>query len=312
MSRKIENRTERGDFCHGIEKNIPSYDYNSFYKRQKLFEIVNWRKKDMTYILGAKCSDGVVLVGDTKITIDNGADYAYSKKLFKPFNSVVMGASGLSGLYKSFQDRMTLAVTDYESKVGPINRNDALSVVAEGVIRSMHDIYKEDRFLITMNLNVLMATRIGIGSELRFFTGQGIPEPINEIKVIGHGEPYGAIFLKNMWRPSMTMEQTAKLALFILRVIQDNNPPLDNSVGFTNQILPQVYYLPDIKLPPIMHEKINRNMQLNQKELEDVDKVISNTPIKELNDVEVRHLLDEVSSNKAHLDTIFKTGQFKI
>ena len=51
----------------------------------------------MTYIVGARCSDGVVLIGDTKVTIDSGADYAYSKKITIPLGNVVMGSAGILG-----------------------------------------------------------------------------------------------------------------------------------------------------------------------------------------------------------------------
>jgi 20S proteasome alpha/beta subunit len=36
--------------------------------RKKRFFHNNAFKKDMTYILGARCIDGVLLVGDTKVT----------------------------------------------------------------------------------------------------------------------------------------------------------------------------------------------------------------------------------------------------
>jgi len=35
----------------------------------------------MTYVLGAKCTDGVVLVSDTKITTHYGNDYSYDDKI---------------------------------------------------------------------------------------------------------------------------------------------------------------------------------------------------------------------------------------
>ncbi len=291
-------------------------DKESF-RKYLIYKINNLRKKDMTYILGAKCVDGVVLVSDTKVTIDEGADYAYSKKLFKPFTSIVMGASGLSGLYMSFQDRMNLAIQNYEGTVSNVNQPAQLSIIAEEVIRGMHNLYQEDRHLIINNLSVIMGMRLGLEAELKSFNGYGIPEPTNltKPKVIGHGEPYGKIFLENMWKPSMNMEQTAKLGLFVIKVIQD----LDKSVGYSDDFLPQVYYIPNIIVSNIktgnqnIKQKLINQETLNPKELNEVTSLISEQfPIKELEDKEVRHLLDEVSSTKAHLDTLFKPGEFKI
>ena len=57
----------------------------------------------MTYILGAKCKDGVVLIADTKVTIEEGADYTYSKKLTNPLTTIVMGAAGIGGYIEIFK-----------------------------------------------------------------------------------------------------------------------------------------------------------------------------------------------------------------
>jgi 20S proteasome alpha/beta subunit len=166
-------------------------------------------KKDLTYILGAKCKDGIVLVSDTKITLGDGTNYEYGHKLFKPFTSVVMGASGASGLYASFQNRMEVTVREQEAKGIKLNDHEKLKTLAENVVREMHQIYEQDRYFLTNNLNVLMAIRVGSTPELVNITGLGLPEPVNSIKVIGHGEPHGSLFIKKMWNDKMTMEQTA-------------------------------------------------------------------------------------------------------
>lgn len=201
----------------------------------------------MTYIFGARCFDGVVLVGDTKVTLEEGAAYAYSKKLFKPFTSVVMGSSGTSGVYQSFQDRIITAVTQAEQEGYRFNIPEQMSVTTENVIRQMHDVYGEGRHFLFNSLNVLMAIRMAGSAELRFFTPFGFSEPVDQYKAIGHGEPCGRIFLKYMWNRNMTMIQTAKLGVFIIKFIQDMG--LDNSVGFNDEFPPQVYYIPDVILP---------------------------------------------------------------
>ena len=65
-----------------IEKNLLYKEQDNRYLiEEKLRRLVN---KDMTFILGAKCLDGVVIVGDTKVTIGEGTSYAYAKKLTNP------------------------------------------------------------------------------------------------------------------------------------------------------------------------------------------------------------------------------------
>lgn len=34
----------------------------------------------MTYVLGVRCSDGVVLIGDTKMTVNNGINEKFGDK----------------------------------------------------------------------------------------------------------------------------------------------------------------------------------------------------------------------------------------
>ena len=71
----------------------------------------------MTYILGARCKDGVTLVGDTKVTGDGGADFAYEKKItVQPLTNIVMGSAGIGGLYKEFQNRIVSAILQMEKE----------------------------------------------------------------------------------------------------------------------------------------------------------------------------------------------------
>jgi 20S proteasome alpha/beta subunit len=270
------------------------------------YKMAQLAKHDMTYILGARCCDGVVLVGDTKITIEGGTKFTYGKKLFKPFTSVVMGASGISGFYNSFQNRMSVEVGEQERKKINLNDHAKLKTVAENVIREMHDIYEKDRYLLIQNLNVLMAIRVYQVAELTNFSGYGIPEPVNTTKVIGHGEPYGALFLDKIWAKNMTMEQTARLALFIIKLIQDTK--IDSSVGYNTEFLPQVYCLPDVIFP----SNFSVSFPIKPEEQKVVDESYAKYPIKEMPDDDINHFLNEVGSKVSDFDNLFKQGQFKI
>ena len=58
----------------------------------------------MTYILGARCVDGVVLVSDQKRL--RGNIPSYKEKLMQVLPSVVMGGAGTSGLIERFSDEI--------------------------------------------------------------------------------------------------------------------------------------------------------------------------------------------------------------
>ena len=58
------------------------------------------RRKDLTYILGSVCQDGVVLVGDRKIS---GADYPWEDKVFMDIPNFVVASSGVYALFDKFR-----------------------------------------------------------------------------------------------------------------------------------------------------------------------------------------------------------------
>lgn len=278
---------------------------NSIYDYDLHRYLIKYERNDMTYILGAKCSDGVVLVGDTKVTIDDGADYTYSNKIFNPFNTVVMGSAGISGLYKTFQNRIVTAVRDYNQEGHTIDTVEKFSILTESVIRDMHEIYGEDRHILR-NLSVLLAVRMGEKAEIMNFTHIGFPEPINSYKAIGHGEPYGAIFLKKLWTEHMTMEKVALLSCFIIKVIQESK--IDNSVGYSEEYPPQVWYIPDIKYPNDMPPFATEDEQIEFSiQLRDIK-----YRIRELEKKEVKSLLNRISNQVEDFNSFFVNGDFKL
>jgi 20S proteasome alpha/beta subunit len=274
--------------------------------------------KDMTYILGAKCVDGVALVGDTKVTIDEGADFAYEKKIIRPLKILALGSSGMSGIFEDFQNRIKAKMRKFAKELDEgeltITHSGDISILITKTIREMHDDYKEHGYLIANNLEVISATAFPtifypssrIIPELNVFSGLGFPEPVNEKRAIGHGEPYGALFLKEMWNENMTMRQATKLGIFIIKFIQDMH--LDNSVGYDDRFLPQVVQMPNIKLPPQL-KQINRNTTEN--DMEKLGKILDKHPIRELENEEVNRIIDEIEPKINNLKSHLKKDIFK-
>lgn len=240
--------------------------------------------KDMTYVIGANCKDGITLVGDKKITIDGGADFTFGNKIFSPLNTVVIGSSGYSGMYKTFQSRMMIGVKQIQKEIDDGTRpknvtSDELIVLAEQIIHGLGNEYGTE--LMSNNFDSLMAIRVNIfNPELIRMTGIGLPEPVVEYKVVGHGEPYGSVILKNLWDKKITMEQFAKLSCFVITYIQKTR--LDNSVGFDLELneVPQVWYIPRVLFDP--DEKYTQ---------EQVDGFWEENPIKELSKDDVKKLM---------------------
>ena len=51
----------------------------------------------MTYILGSRCRDGVVLISDRKFTIEEQGTYLYDDKLYAEIRGVITGFAGTRG-----------------------------------------------------------------------------------------------------------------------------------------------------------------------------------------------------------------------
>jgi 20S proteasome alpha/beta subunit len=186
----------------------------------------------MTFILGSRCKDGVVLVADRKVTINEGEDYEECDKLFGEIGHVIYGSSGDAGMFELFRGY----VTDYvNTHRGEINFQNAVVKLALCVLK----INKEYGFPPNL-YDILVATQPpDKPSTLKLIQGSGTPYTIKNYQVIGSGSPYGQVFLKKRWRPEMTMQQVAELGYFIIKYIE--NYRLNFTVGGT----PTIWFIPD-------------------------------------------------------------------
>ncbi len=281
----------------GKPKESKPYDATKDY----LDYILKSERKDMTYIVGAKCLDGVTLVGDKKITIDLGADYTFGNKIFSPIFNTVIGSSGLSGMYKTFQNRMIMGVRqlnrDAEEKKRPIYiYSEDLNYLAEQVIHALGGEYGIN--VMANSFDALIAMRTSVTAELVRVNYLGLPEPVSEYKAIGHGQPYGSIILKNLWDRNLNMKQFAKLGCFIIKHIQDMN--LDSSVGIdlSKDVLPQVWYIPNI---------VCERNKFGTYPDEEWKEIVSKYPLRELSTSEIKSLMEGVDVyNKDIQNTIKK------
>jgi 20S proteasome alpha/beta subunit len=194
-----------------------------------------YRPKDMTYILGSVCSDGVVLVADRKIMLQGGAFHEYRDKLFVDTPWMVVGSSGTLGLFEKFREKLTvyLQSPEYDSSLF------TLVTGIETITRELNDAYCE--VLQGEQFNVLLGIQSTTDASLKYVYPFGFAEPVRRYKVIGHGEPYGSFFLKRWWHENMTMLEVAELGTFVIKYIQEYE--LDNTVGVGNDH-PQVILIP--------------------------------------------------------------------
>jgi 20S proteasome alpha/beta subunit len=200
----------------------------------------NHRPTNMTYILGSTCKDGVVLVGDRKIVYGDGSSHDYDDKIFPLDPWMIVGSSGTLALFQKFREQ----ITEYVMSPNCERTVVALTNQIESITRELNKAYRD--VLQGQDFDVLLGIKSTAGSVLQYVYPYGLAEGVSKYKVIGHGEPYGAFFLKHWWEPDMTMLDVAELGFFIIRYIQEFE--LDNTVGIGDGN-PQVLLIPNTPIP---------------------------------------------------------------
>jgi 20S proteasome alpha/beta subunit len=192
----------------------------------------------MTYILGSVCTDGIVLVADRKVMLEGGAVHEYEDKLFMCAPWMVIGSSGVLGLFEKFRDQLT----DYLASAEYLDNSNVYSLTKEieKLTREQNEDYRE--VLHGRVFDVLLGMQSTTEADLKYVYPSGFAEGVRRYKVIGHGEPYGSFFLKYWWRKNMTMLQVAELGFFILEWMKEFEG--DNTVGI-GKGYPQVVLIPN-------------------------------------------------------------------
>lgn len=193
------------------------------------------RLKDMTYILGSNCADGVVLVGDRKIVSGDGSSHEYGDKIFRDVPFMVVGSSGISGLFEKFREKVTEFIASPSYKHTVIAMTTQIEIITRQLNEAYRDVLHGECF------DVLLGIKGTITPVLRYIYPFGFAEEARRYKVIGHGEPYGSFFLKHWWKPEMTMLEVAELGFFIIKYIEEFK--LDDTVGI-GESYPQIWLIP--------------------------------------------------------------------
>jgi len=193
-------------------------------------------RRELTYILGSRCIDGVVLVGDRKVTLSGGTDFDFEDKILMDVEPMVVGSSGVSGLFDKFRSQVGTLVQSHQAGMEIQKFISEIEKITKTLNDSYHEILQEQVF------DVLLAFKLPRFSALQYIYPFGFAEGVRKYRAIGHGEPYGSILLKQLWRQNMNMEQVAELGYFIIKYIEKFE--LDNSVGVGSGH-PQIWFIPD-------------------------------------------------------------------
>jgi len=181
----------------------------------------------MTLIIGARCSDGIILAADRKIM--RGGEPDYMDKIFV-LDDVVLAFEGLTGirddfllLLRSERDRSRGFTSLYEMKL-----------VVEDIVADLYRRYCE-RLGEDASIGALLGGLAGISkgrAELYYVYPQGYGESVR-YRCSGHGADYAHSIAKFLLKPEDSVQENAYRASFIISWVSDD---IDATVGGTPQV----------------------------------------------------------------------------
>jgi len=204
----------------------------------------------VTYILGAKCIDGVVLVADKKVIYD-GHRIRYQRKLFSIGDFTIIGAAGPVSSFEKFKAELELIVREYDINVEVNSFMKQIEEITQDVNDAyMHKLHREEFELLV----AIHSPKTGI--TLQYVAPRGYSEEVTTYRAIGEGEQYGSVFLNQLWDEGISMVEAGELGYRIINYIEKLS--LNDSVGVADH-KPQVLFMTnDGKLREASDSLLNR------------------------------------------------------
>lgn len=180
----------------------------------------------MTLVLGARCADGVVIVGDRKITATMGTVLGNEIKLGGIFRNITFGYAGAVHMYKVFE---RYVAGDYI-----ICRDLPEKYTSENILQKIASTMSallEARSNQSFDLTVLVGRQFPNNgkSDLHVVDFRGKIYPIVDCKAIGKGDSYANPVIGHKWNRDMSMKEFANLSYCLIKYIENRN--LEQSVG---------------------------------------------------------------------------------
>lgn len=191
----------------------------------------------VTVIIGARCSDGVVLVADKKLTdIFDRIPPEFTNKLSGDIRHFLMGYTGLREIFDIFRKAivgdwlLTLNSDPYTF--------DNYVIRCCPMIRALNGIARGPAY----RLQVLIGKHQLKNTQLYYIDDKGKENKINDYIAIGSGKGEADNICKNLDHNCITMKEFAKRAYFAIMFMNQYRPAL--GVGVEQDDVPRVTYLP--------------------------------------------------------------------
>jgi 20S proteasome alpha/beta subunit len=147
------------------------------------------------YALGVRSSNGVVLITDRKLTLDEGASQDFVDKIYGDIYGVLWAYAGAAGTFELFRS----TVRDFV-QANPKTTIDGfiikLSEITHKIIEDFQYYFGQYEVLVAISGRKTSDGK----SALKHIYDAGKIEPISKFKSIGGGAQYGSIYLQEFLR----------------------------------------------------------------------------------------------------------------
>jgi 20S proteasome alpha/beta subunit len=261
-----------------VGQSSPSFrTHSNILKSFKGYATIRHRTKKvkrMTYIIGARCVDGVVLVADRKVT---GGIKNYTDKIrpMQYFPDIIFASAGIEPLSQEFLEEVQYKAMRQNKDIENYNKehpenprtfimNDLKHIFALA-LKKMKNVYSEIENQIPFEsaLQVLFVVPEmkppDTYKTVRLFymdmaTCYPIPQEQGKIVPIGISE-IGNVFLRNLQETKdFTMKDVARVGAFIIKYVEKEKLDVNDGIGVGDQE-PQVWFMGDNTPPHELKDK---------------------------------------------------------
>ena len=188
----------------------------------------------LTVVSGARCSDGIVLIADRKISTVYGRELRFEDKIRGDLAHILIGYAGRVSMFDIFRKYVVGDVLIRRSK-DPYTPENFITESAHSVKRFNELVYNPDFFF-----EVLVAKHQWKNSELYHIDFSGKHKEV-KYKAIGSGEETANKFCAGLSHEEVTMKDFLKHAYFAIEFMDQYHPEL--KVGIEPDGIPDIKYL---------------------------------------------------------------------
>ena len=189
-------------------------------------------------IIGAKCSDGIVLVADRKFTTEFDESVRYDTKLFGDLSHVIMGYTGKENIFKIFRKCIVGdVIINRDSMDNNYTFKDLISKMAQLVKEINQNLSQPNAYA---SFQISVAKHAFKNSVLYYINSDGTTKRVQNYMSIGSGQDVANEFCSHLIHKEITMKEFTKHAY--LAIERMNNIPRLR-VGIEKGKTPAIRYL---------------------------------------------------------------------